>query len=100
MDPIHYEDNQWQPLQGTDLQGFLRIVSRIDPEFSLEAVAIEWRSLPFYEDIFLVRMTDRRAEHGAQRMWYLGRDRRWRPLEGDSKPIHVTNTIAPIRLNR
>jgi len=55
-----YMDNNWNPVQGEELAGFLEQINPIGDKYSVTAntTTVEWRPLPFYDQVALIRVKD------------------------------------------
>lgn len=98
---MYRDDDQWTPVEGEELQGFLDQVGTIDGRYTPSATSTEvkWRALPFYETTVLIRMRDETWGKKNLGIYYLAREGDLTRLDGTSLPIHDTNRSAPIALN-
>ena len=55
-----YNDGNWNAVVGDELVGFLDQINPIDGKYrvSPESTQVEWRLLPFYERVALIRVRD------------------------------------------
>jgi hypothetical protein len=96
-----YEDNNWNPVTGAELEGFLSQVSPIDGKYQGNAATTEvgWRSLPFYENVVLIRLRDKSWGKPKLSIYYLTDQGNLYRLNGTSPPIHEVNKKAPVMIN-
>jgi hypothetical protein len=95
-----YDDNNWNAVTGEELQGFLEQVNPIDGKYrtSAETTQVSWRSLPFYDQVVLVRVRDASWNPKKLTIYYLTAEGNLYRLMGTSPPIHEVNSIAPIKV--
>ena len=55
-----YHDQNWNPVQGEELAGFLDQINPIDGKYKVSAdtTQVDWRMLPFYDSVALIRVKD------------------------------------------
>ena len=55
-----YNDANWNAVQGEELAGFLDQINPIDGKYRVtaETTKVEWRMLPFYDQVALIRVKD------------------------------------------
>lgn len=96
-----YNDNNWNPVTGEELAGFLQQVTPIDGKYktSPETAHVAWRALPFYERVVLIRVHDTTWTPKHLNIYYLTLDGNLYRLNGTSPPIHEVNATAPIKVN-
>lgn len=96
-----YEDNNWNPVTGVELEGFLSQVSPIDGKYQGNAATTEvgWRALPFYENVVLIRLRDKSWGKPKLSIYYLTDQGNLYRLNGTSPPIHEVNKKAPVMIN-
>ncbi len=96
-----YHDNNWNPVQGAELTGFLDQINPIDGKYkvSAETTEVAWRTLPFYETVALVRVRDPNWVNKNLNIYYLTDQGNLFRLNGTSPPIHEINAKAPIKVN-
>ena len=96
-----YEDNNWNPVEGEELEGFLSQVGKIDGtmEPSASTTKVEWRSLPFYDNVAMIRMRDENWTPKELTIYYLTDQGTLYRLNGTSPPIHDINAKAPVKVN-
>ncbi len=96
-----YDDNNWNPVTGEELAGFLEQVNPIDGKYktSAQTTQVAWRALPFYERVVLVRISDPGWTPKNLKIYYLTLDGNLYRLNGTSPPIHEVNAGAPIKLS-
>lgn len=95
-----YDDNNWNPVTGEELQGFLDSVNPIDGKYKVSAqtTSVSWRSLPFYERVVLIRVQDSSWTPKNLNIYFLTLDGNLFRLNGTSPPIHEVNAAAPIKV--
>lgn len=95
-----YNDNNWNPVTGEELQGFLDQVDPVDGKYktSPETTKVAWRPLPFYERVVLIRLQDTSWTPHNLTLYYLTLDGNLFRLNGTSPPIHEVNAQAPIKV--
>jgi hypothetical protein len=95
-----YDDDNWNPVTGEELQGFLEQVNPIDGRFrtSPTSTQVAWRSLPFYDSVVLVRVKDAAWMPKNLVIYYLTAEGNLYRLNGTSPPIHEVNAIAPVKI--
>lgn len=95
-----YDDDNWNPVTGEELQGFLEQVNPIDGRFrtSPSTTQVAWRSLPFYDSVVLVRVKDAAWMPKNLVIYYLTAEGNLYRLNGTSPPIHEVNAIAPVKI--
>ncbi len=96
-----YDDENWTPVTGDELSGFLDQVNPVDGKYkvSAETTAVAWRQLPFYEKVVLIRVKDPAWNPKNLNIYYLTIDGNLYRLNGTSPPIHEVNAMAPIKVN-
>ena len=96
-----YEDDKWTPVTGEELDGFLTQVNPIDGKYQVSSKTTEvgWRTLPFYDNVVLIRMRDRTWGKQKLTIYYLTDQGALYRLNGTSPPIHEVNAKAPIRVS-
>lgn len=96
-----YHDNNWNLVQGEELAGFLEQINPIDGKYrvSAESTRVEWRMLPFYETVALIRVKDPNWVNQNLNIYYLTDQGNLFRLNGTSPPIHEVNAKAPIKVN-
>jgi len=95
-----YEDNNWNPVVGEELEGFLAQVNPIDGKYQVNGKTTEvgWRTLPFYDNVVLIRLRDRTWGKNKLSIYYLTDQGTLYRLNGTSPPIHEINAKAPIKI--
>jgi len=95
-----YQDDNWNPVTGEELAGFLDQVSPIDGKYktSPQTTQVGWRALPFYERVVLIRVRDSSWSPKNLNIYYLTLDGSLFRLNGTSPPIHEVNAKAPIKV--
>lgn len=96
-----YQDDNWNPVEGEELEGFVEQVTPIDGrhKVSTETSQVHWRTLPFYDNIAMIRVMDSSWDKPGLVVYYLTREGQLYRLNGTSPPIHEVNEVAPIKLN-
>jgi hypothetical protein len=96
-----YHDNNWNPVQGDELAGFLEQINPIDGKYKVspESTEVHWRMLPFYESVALIRVRDPNWVNRRLNIYYLTDQGNLFRLNGTSPPIHEVNAKAPIKVN-
>ncbi len=95
-----YDDNNWNPVTGDELAGFLEQINPVDGKYkvSTETTQVSWRALPFYDRVVLVRVKDPGWSPGNLNIFYLTIDGNLYRLNGTSPPIHEVNALAPVKI--
>ncbi|MBI4030971.1 MAG: hypothetical protein HY370_04790 [Proteobacteria bacterium] len=95
-----YQDDNWNPVTGEELAGFLDQVSPIDGKYktSPQTTQVAWRALPFYERVVLIRVRDGSWSPKNLNIYYLTLDGSLFRLNGTSPPIHEVNAKSPIKV--
>lgn len=95
-----YQDNNWNPVTGEELEGFLEQVTPIDGKYktSAQTAKVDWRQLPFYERVVLIRVRDESWTPKNLNIYYLTLDGALFRLNGTSPPIHEVNAKAPVKI--
>jgi hypothetical protein len=95
-----YHDENWNPVQGEELAGFLEQINPIDGKHrvSVDSTQVHWRTLPFYETVALVRVKDPNWVDQNLNIFYLTDQGNLFRLNGTSPPIHEVNAKAPIKV--
>ncbi len=96
-----YDDDNWNPVTGDELSGFLDQINPVDGKYKVNAdtTSVAWRQLPFYERVVLVRVKDPGWTPKKLTIYYLTIDGNLYRLNGTSPPIHGVNAMAPIKIN-
>lgn len=96
-----YDDNNWTPVTGEELEGFLEQVDTIDGKYKTasDTTQVAWRQLPFYDRVVLVRVKDPGWTPKSLNIFYLTIDGNLYRLNGTSPPIHEVNALAPVKIN-
>lgn len=96
-----YNDNNWNPVQGEELAGFLEQINPIDGKYrvSAESTEVNWRMLPFYDQVALIEVKDPKWTKQKMKIYYLTDQGNLFRLNGTSPPIHEVNAKAPIKVN-
>ncbi|MCB9988203.1 MAG: hypothetical protein H6868_02585 [Rhodospirillales bacterium] len=94
-----YDDNNWNPVTGEELEGFLAQVNPVDGKYKTSPqTQVSWRQLPFYERVVLIRLKDPSWTPQKLTLYYLTLDGNLFRLNGTSPPIHEVNAQAPIKI--
>ena len=95
-----YDDDKWQAVTGSDIEPFLKAVNPIEGKHTANAgsAKVEWRMLPFYTNIALVRVDDTSWPKGQGPFWFLAKQGRMFHLNGSSAPIHEANEAGPVKV--
>ncbi|MEK7802357.1 MAG: hypothetical protein AAB276_07880 [Pseudomonadota bacterium] len=95
-----YEDNNWNPVTGAELDGFLSQVNPIDGKYqtSAQTTEVAWRALPFYDQVVLIRLRDRSWGKPRLNIYYLAEQGNLFRLNGTSPPIHEVNAKSPVKI--
>lgn len=95
-----YHDNNWNAVQGEELAGFLDQINPVDGKYhvSIDSSQVEWRMLPFYEQVALIRVIDPNWTNPKLNLYYLTYEGKLFRLNGTSPPIHEVNAKAPIKV--
>jgi hypothetical protein len=95
-----YHDNNWNPVKGDELAGFLEQINPIDGKYkvSAETTEVHWRMLPFYDSVALIRVRDPNWVNRKLNIYYLTDQGNLFRLNGTSPPIHEVNAKAPIKI--
>ncbi len=96
-----YHDNNWNAVEGEELAGFLEQINPIDGKYHVkaESTQVEWRMLPFYDQVALIRVKDPNWTNPKLNIYYLTDQGNLFRLNGTSPPIHEVNAKAPIKVN-
>lgn len=95
-----YIDNNWNPVEGPELAGFISHINPIDGKYNAteSSTKVAWRPVPFYETVVLVRLTDPTWTPRNLVLYYLVDQGTPYRLNGQSWPIHEINSKAPIKV--
>jgi hypothetical protein len=96
-----YHDHLWNAVTGEELVGFLEQINPVDGKLKVapDSTQVHWRSLPFYENVALIRVKDPNWVNRKLNVYFLTDQGNLFRLNGTSPPIHDVNAKAPIRLN-
>jgi hypothetical protein len=96
-----YNDDNWNPVQGDELTGFLDQIDDIDGKYKVSpgSTQVHWRMLPFYDSVALIRVCDPNWPVENLNIYYLTDQGNLFRLNGTSPPIHEVNAKAPIKVN-
>ncbi len=95
-----FEDNKWQAVTGAEMAPFLSSINPISGKHTASdaTASVEWRQLPFYGNIALVRIKDSTWSADVGPFWFLAKQGRMFHLDGTSMPIHEANEAGPIKV--
>ncbi len=96
-----YNDNNWNDVTGDELAGFLEKINPVDGKYrtSPSSTQVSWRTLPFYENVALIRVQDPNWVNKKLCIYYLTDAGDLFRLNGMSPPIHEVNSKAPVKIN-
>ncbi len=94
-----YRDNNWIPVEGEELVGFLEQVNPIGGKHKVSAAStkVEYRMLPFYDNVAMIRVKDPSWAPDLF-IYYLTDQGNLYWLNGTSPPIHEVNAKAPVKI--
>ncbi len=95
-----YQDNQWIPVEGDELAGFLDQVNPIGGKFKVSPTStkVDYRMLPFYDQVAMIRVKDPAWTPANLYIYYLTDQGNLYWLNGTSPPIHEVNAKAPVKI--
>lgn len=95
-----YDDNNWNPVTGEELAGFLEQINPVDGRLKASAATtqVSWRALPFYDQVVLIRVRDAAWTPRNISIYYLTMQGNLYRLNGTSPPIHEVNAQAPVKI--
>lgn len=95
-----YHDDKWNAVGGDELAGFLDQINPIDGKYRVnpESTQVQWRQLPFYDSVALIRVKDPNWVNKKLEIFYLTDQGNLFRLNGTSPPIHEVNAKAPIKV--
>lgn len=90
----------WNPVEGEELDGFLQVIGPVDGRYKLSSAttSADWRVLPFYDQVVLIRLKDANWGNPDLTLYYLADEGTPYRLNGTSPPIHEVNAKAPVRI--
>lgn len=93
-------DSNWTSVEGDELAGFLEQVNPIGGKYKVspQTTKVEYRMLPFYDQVALIRVKDPAWTPRNLYIYYLTDQGNLYWLNGTSPPIHEVNAKAPIRV--
>lgn len=96
-----YNDENWTPVVGEYLQGFIDQINPIDGKYKVspQSTRVAWRALPFYDNVVLVRVQDPMWSPQSLTIYYLTEEGNLYRLNGTSPPIHEVNAKAPVKIS-
>ncbi len=95
-----YQDNNWVPVEGEELAGFLDQVNPIGGKYRVSPATtrVEYRMLPFYDQVAMIRVKDPSWTPANLFIYYLTDQGNLYWLNGTSPPIHEVNAKAPVKI--
>ena len=95
-----YRDNNWTPVEGDELTGFLEQVGPIGGKFKVSpgTTKVDYRMLPFYDNVAMIRVKDPAWSPADLFIYYLTDQGNLYWLNGTSPPIHEVNAKAPVKI--
>ena len=95
-----YQDNNWVPVEGEELAGFLDQVNPIGGKYRVSPATtrVEYRMLPFYDQVAMIRVKDPSWTPANLYIYYLTDQGNLYWLNGTSPPIHEVNAKAPVKI--
>lgn len=95
-----YTDNNWTPVEGDELVGFLDQVNPIGGKHKVSPATtkVEYRMLPFYDQVAMIRIKDPAWTPANLYLYYLTDQGNLYWLNGTSPPIHEINAKAPVKI--
>lgn len=95
-----YIDNNWTPVEGDELTGFLEQVGPIGGKYKVSAATtkVQYRMLPFYDNVAMIRVKDPAWTPANLYIYYLTDQGNLYWLNGTSPPIHEINAKAPVKI--
>ena len=95
-----YIDNNWTPVEGDELTGFLEQVGPIGGKFKVSpgTTKVDYRMLPFYDNVAMIRVKDPAWSPADLFIYYLTDQGNLYWLNGTSPPIHEVNAKAPVKI--
>ncbi len=95
-----YTDNNWIPVEGDELKGFLDQVNPIGGKYKISEATtrVDYRMLPFYDQVAMIRVKDAAWTPKNLYIYYLTDQGNLYWLNGTSPPIHEVNSKAPVKI--
>ncbi len=95
-----YVDNNWIPVEGDELAGFLDQVNPIGDKYKVSTATtqVHYRMLPFYDQVAMIRIKDPAWTPRDLYIYYLTDHGNLEWLNGTSPPIHAINAKAPVKI--
>lgn len=95
-----YIDNNWIPVEGEELTGFLERVGVIGEKYKVNPATtrVDYRMLPFYDQVAMIRVKDPAWSPKNLYIYYLTDQGNLYWLNGTSPPIHEVNAKAPVKI--
>lgn len=97
---MYRDDDQWTDVLGAELEGFLDQVGTIDGRHGVSSAStqVQWRPMPFYEQVVLIRLRDENWDPAHLQIFYLANQGQLTRLDGTSPPIHMVNAESPVKI--
>lgn len=95
-----YVDNNWVPVEGDELVGFLEQINPIYDKYKVSAATtqVHYRMLPFYDQVAMIRVKDPAWTPRDLFIYCLTDQGNLFWLNGTSPPIHEINAKAPVKI--
>lgn len=95
-----YDDDKWETTPDDQIEELFYRINPVDGLYpvSLETTSVRIRSLPFYEEVLLVRLTDPNWEQRDLTIYYLFLDDTLYRLNGRAYAMQEVNSVAPLKL--
>ncbi len=97
-----YVDNNWTPVTGDELLGFLEMANPIAGgkyKTNPQTTKVDYRFLPFYDqEVAMIRVKDPAWTPANLFIYYITHQGNLYWLNGTSPPIHEINAKAPVRI--
>ena len=94
------DHDNWTPVTGEELQGFLVQIDPIDGKYEVSAdtTQVARRHLSFYDQVILNRITNSGWTPPDLKIFYLADQENLYRLNGTAPPIHEVNAQAPVKI--
>lgn len=95
-----YDDDKWETTPDDQIEELFYRINPVDGLYpvSLETTSVRIRSLPFYDEVLLVRLTDPNWEQSDLTIYYLFLDDTLYRLNGRAYAMQEVNSVAPLKL--
>lgn len=95
-----YVDDKWNPVTGDELAGFLDQINPVGNKYKVspQSTQVHWRTVPFYDNVALIRVKDPAWTPKELNIYYLTDQGNLFWLNGTSPPIHEVNAKAPVKI--